>query len=451
MIIYGRLSHEEWADPSSPPQLFGDPDGSLFKDLQTLAEAREVGNFNPIDSNGLTGQFSPSKIDKIFRPKAVSAMLERVASEAAVRKEAARDIFDDFDADKSDSIDRGELKELGRSLGLSLTSRTAGLLLKQIDSSGSGEVSFEEFWTWFRTMDQPQRRGSTANGYFKILQQDMPSPDPMSPPLSPIGSMSPLHRSSPTNGSPTSGGSPRGGNLPFASARSLRRFSLAITASLDKAVDRKQSSMRLKTKQQASAFCELDDDDASEEEEGGHARKSLRAEAVAAAVVAAVASASVEAGATASASTESTANTEAAVARFAMPNEADNDDETTSPFRPINPAPVAKANSGYGGPAAAVAILQSGLFSSPRPTTSEAENPGRVASSSSTSSPSLSSPSGKLSRETSFSYLPDWLALSRTSVPSGRSEGVWVKYRDTVSKRRFFRSNETGETRWADG
>ena len=390
-----------------------------------------MGNFNPIDSNGLTGQFSPSKIDKIFRPKAVSAMLERVASEAAVRKEAARDIFDDFDADKSDSIDRGELKELGRSLGLSLTSRTAGLLLKQIDSSGSGEVSFEEFWTWFRTMDQPQRRGSTANGYFKILQQDMPSPDPMSPPLSPIGSMSPLHRSSPTNGSPTSGGSPRGGNLPFASARSLRRFSLAITASLDKAVDRKQSSMRLKTKQQASAFCELDDEDASEEEEGGHARKSLRAEAVAAAVVAAVASASVEAGATASAST--------------------NDDETTSPFRPITPAPVAKANSGYGGPAAAVAILQAGLFSSPRPTTSEAENPGRVASSSSTSSPSLSSPSGKLSRETSFSYLPDWLALSRTSVPSGRSEGVWVKYRDTVSKRRFFRSNETGETRWADG
>ena len=431
MIIYGRLSHEEWADPSSPPQLFGDPDGSLFKDLQTLAEAREVGNFNPIDSNGLTGQFSPSKIDKIFRPKAVSAMLERVASEDAVRKEAARDIFDDFDADNSDSIDRGELKELGRSLGLSLTSRTAGLLLKQIDSSGSGEVSFEEFWTWFRTMDQPQRRGSTANGYFKILQQDMPSPDPMSPPLSPIGSMSPLHRSSPTNGSPTSGGSPRGGNLPFASARSLRRFSLAITASLDKAVDRKQSSMRLKTKQQASAFCELDDEDASEEEEGGHARKSLRAEAVEAAVAAAVASASVEAGATASAST--------------------NDDETTSPFRPINPAPVAKANSGYGGPAAAVAILQAGLFSSPRPTTSEAENPGRVASSSSTSSPSLSSPSGKLSRETSFSYLPDWLALSRTSVPSGRSEGVWVKYRDTVSKRRFFRSNETGETRWADG
>ena len=249
------VSPEEWGDASSPrrtpqpPRLYGDPDGSLFEDLQTLAKAREVGQWT-----STKGQFVPSKIDKIFRPKAVRAARAKVASEDAVRKEAARDIFDDFDANDSDAIEQGELKALGRSLGLNLTTRTAGLLLKQIDLDGSGDVSFAEFWAWFRTMDQPQRRDSTG-GYFHVLQKDMPTPDPTGPLLSAIGSTSPLEDSSPMSlESPKEKRGRRGsGNFPLSSP-SLRRLSLAITASLDEAVERRLSLNARQT--QAAAFRE---------------------------------------------------------------------------------------------------------------------------------------------------------------------------------------------------
>ena len=45
---------------------------------------------------------------------------------------------------------------------------------------------------------------------------------------------------------------------------------------------------------------------------------------------------------------------------------------------------------------------------------------------------------------------PLWEKVHASAVPSGRSEPPWIKYRDTLSKRRFWRNADTGETAWAD-
>jgi hypothetical protein len=59
----------DWEDPLVRPTLHGDSDGTLFDDLRVLAEARAIGGFTI--GAGELKHFTPTKMDLLFRPKAV--------------------------------------------------------------------------------------------------------------------------------------------------------------------------------------------------------------------------------------------------------------------------------------------------------------------------------------------------------------------------------------------
>jgi hypothetical protein len=60
-----------------------------------------------------------------------------------------RDLFDDFDADASGSIDKGELYDLVEMLGTRLSEDELRAAMDKMDGDGSGEVEFDELFRWW--------------------------------------------------------------------------------------------------------------------------------------------------------------------------------------------------------------------------------------------------------------------------------------------------------------
>lgn len=56
-----------------------------------------------------------------------------------------RDVFDSFDADKSESIDLEELAEVFRALGQTPSTEEIQDIIKEVDIDGSGQIDFDEF------------------------------------------------------------------------------------------------------------------------------------------------------------------------------------------------------------------------------------------------------------------------------------------------------------------
>ena len=63
---------------------------------------------------------------------------------------AVEEIFAKFDADKSGSLEKGELEELVAALGIAMTSVGMDKLLAELDTDGNGDVSLEEFAAWWK-------------------------------------------------------------------------------------------------------------------------------------------------------------------------------------------------------------------------------------------------------------------------------------------------------------
>jgi len=56
-----------------------------------------------------------------------------------------KQVFEEHDADKSGSLDRRELKAILDSFGEAFTENEINDIIKDVDPSGDGKVSFEEF------------------------------------------------------------------------------------------------------------------------------------------------------------------------------------------------------------------------------------------------------------------------------------------------------------------
>jgi calmodulin len=94
--------------------------------------------------------------------EAVKKASERLATlhAASNKKPAAqlRRVWDAADKDNSGDLDIGEVKEVLRMMGVQRITK-AGLetVMSQIDADGSGEVDFEEFETWYWSLDTTEQ------------------------------------------------------------------------------------------------------------------------------------------------------------------------------------------------------------------------------------------------------------------------------------------------------
>jgi hypothetical protein len=67
-------------------------------------------------------------------------------------RDALRKVFDSFDADASGLITPDELAVAVRALGVSLPEDELRELVIDLDADGTGEISFEEFYTWWNDL-----------------------------------------------------------------------------------------------------------------------------------------------------------------------------------------------------------------------------------------------------------------------------------------------------------
>ncbi|XP_075262918.1 neo-calmodulin-like [Convolutriloba macropyga] len=59
--------------------------------------------------------------------------------------EELQEVFNDFDADASGSVNVSELKSMLQALGQNVSQRELKELMDEVDADGSGEISFDEF------------------------------------------------------------------------------------------------------------------------------------------------------------------------------------------------------------------------------------------------------------------------------------------------------------------
>ena len=74
---------------------------------------------------------------------------QREAQERAERKREALKLFDEIDVDGNGTLDVEELTELAKSMGVELTPKQAELAFADLDTDASGEIDFDEFFTFY--------------------------------------------------------------------------------------------------------------------------------------------------------------------------------------------------------------------------------------------------------------------------------------------------------------
>lgn len=59
--------------------------------------------------------------------------------------EEIKEVFDQFDSDKSGAIERDEIKKVCEALGVDATSSDIDELIKSADADGDGKIQYAEF------------------------------------------------------------------------------------------------------------------------------------------------------------------------------------------------------------------------------------------------------------------------------------------------------------------
>lgn len=60
-------------------------------------------------------------------------------------EEQVKETFDDFDADHSGFIERKEIENVCKALGVDASKEQISLLITESDTNGDGKISYEEF------------------------------------------------------------------------------------------------------------------------------------------------------------------------------------------------------------------------------------------------------------------------------------------------------------------
>ena len=91
------------------------------------------------------------------------------------RRRGISRVFERYDADASNSIDAHELANVMVELGITLDEVQVAQALTQLDTDGSGSVSFEEYMRWFELYDL-QNEFERYDSDRSVRRSDHPNP-----------------------------------------------------------------------------------------------------------------------------------------------------------------------------------------------------------------------------------------------------------------------------------
>jgi len=128
----------------------------MLKMLHTLtAQAKQAQKLQKMDKRSRPGMPKP-------KPKDIDPQMEAELRQA----------FELFDKDNSGSIDKAELKEVMASLGQDLDDSALATLYAQMDPSGDGVISFEEFADVMAPEPSSETPAQVAASVFLMLDKD---------------------------------------------------------------------------------------------------------------------------------------------------------------------------------------------------------------------------------------------------------------------------------------
>merc|ERR1711871_348839 len=88
------------------------------------------------------------------------------------RKHQMKEGFDMFDESGDGGVDMGEMSGLMSAIGMTFTDDEKTLLMKELDASGDGQVSFDEFWQYMRRMATPADPETIVQDVFSLIDKD---------------------------------------------------------------------------------------------------------------------------------------------------------------------------------------------------------------------------------------------------------------------------------------
>jgi Ca2+-binding EF-hand superfamily protein len=94
------------------------------------------------------------------------------------RMHSTRELFDQIDVDGSGLLDRTEVERLVKMLGVHMNGTEIDAAMQQMDSDASGEVDFQEFWSWWtdiktsEIVEHSRNRVQKVKALFDNLDED---------------------------------------------------------------------------------------------------------------------------------------------------------------------------------------------------------------------------------------------------------------------------------------
>eukprot|EP01043_Picozoa_sp_COSAG02_P055337 COSAG02_NODE_6402_length_3598_cov_12.565019_1_plen_574_part_10 len=97
-----------------------------------------------------------------------------LAGVGEILNEGFQHLFNQLDADNSGSLERGEIEVLVGSLGEQLSAAELNTMMEQLDADGSGDVSYEEFRSWWdmQQFNSASEREKELQDLFDIVDAD---------------------------------------------------------------------------------------------------------------------------------------------------------------------------------------------------------------------------------------------------------------------------------------
>eukprot|EP00937_MAST-01D_sp_MAST-1D-sp2_P005902 g5902.t1 len=149
-------SIELWKDPKAIDQTIRTVKfAKSIRTIKLLRSLQTVAQMNKADMGG------DKKVD-----------LGPETDEELERKHQMKEVFDMFDESGDGEVDMGEMSGLMSAIGMTFTDDEKTLLMKELDASGDGQISFDEFWQYMRRMAAPADPETIVQDVFSLIDKD---------------------------------------------------------------------------------------------------------------------------------------------------------------------------------------------------------------------------------------------------------------------------------------
>ena len=127
---------------------FKDPKDVVFDGMGVADISQAAGSWEIVNLRIQPADLTANEFEAEVTERQGTALVER---ELILKMEASdpRALFDELDADKSGSLDHGELEELCKKMGKKLSKKELTEAMTAMDADGSGHIEFGEFEAWW--------------------------------------------------------------------------------------------------------------------------------------------------------------------------------------------------------------------------------------------------------------------------------------------------------------